>query len=203
MTAAAAWEDAEGALPQEIVTVLDSSGDEALEGLKLLAAIPEWEVSLEGGDTASQTDILALASNDKGLSVIAVEAKVNEDFGPLLKEKRAEPSAGQVNRLNYLHSLLGVPHFDDLIRYQLLHRAASAVLTAREFHAGAAVMLVHSFGDKPNLRADFDAFCNALGAKQLSTGVHVAPEFTSPRLFVAWCCGNRKYLDAELPRAFE
>jgi len=106
MTAAAAWEDAGGALPQEIATALDSSSDETLQDLKLLAAIPEWEVGLEGGETASHTDVLALARNDKGLCVIAVEAKVNEDFGPLLKEKRAEASVGQGKRLDYLHSLL-------------------------------------------------------------------------------------------------
>lgn len=199
MTAAAAWEDAGDALPEEIATALHSSSDEALQDLRLLAAIPEWEVSLEGGETASHTDVLALARNDKGLCVIAVEAKVNEDFGPLLKDKRAEASAGQSKRLDYLHSLLGVPHFDDLIRYQLLHRTASALLTAREFHAQAAVMLVHSFGHQPNLRADFDAFCNALGTKELSLGVHVAPTFSSPRLYMAWCSGNRKYLDVELP----
>jgi hypothetical protein len=202
MTAAAAWEDAGGALPQEIATMLDSANDEALRRLRLLAVFPEWEVSLEGGETASHTDVLALASNDKGLCVIAVEAKVNEDFGPLLKDKRAETSAGQGKRLDYLHSLLGVPHFDDLIRYQLLHRTASALLTAREFHAQAAVMLVHSFADKPNLRADFDSFCSALRAKQLSFGVHVAPTFSGPRLYMAWCSGNREYLDVELPSVF-
>jgi len=56
MTAAAAWEDAGDALPKEIATALNSSSDESLQDLKLLAAIPEWEVSLEGGETASHTD---------------------------------------------------------------------------------------------------------------------------------------------------
>jgi hypothetical protein len=199
MTAAAAWEGAGDALPKEIVATLDSSNDELLRGLELLAAIPEWEVNLEGGETASHTDILALASNDKGLCVIAVEAKVNEDFGPLLKDKRAEPSAGQAKRLSFLHGKLGVRHFDDLIRYQLLHRAASALITAQKFHAHAAVLLVHSFGDKPHLRADFDAFCSALGTKQLSSEVYVAPKFSGPRLYMAWCSGDHKYLEVELP----
>jgi hypothetical protein len=203
MTAAAAWEDARDRLPPEIETALDSANDEMLQGLKLLAAIPEWEVNLEGGETASHTDVLALASNDHGLCVIAVEAKVNEGFGPLLKDKRAEPSAGQSRRLDCLHSLLGVGHLDDLIRYQLLHRAASALLTAQKFHAHAAVMLVHSFGDKPSLRADFDAFCSALGTKQLSSEVYVAPKFSAPRLYVAWCSGDHKYLEVELPSAFK
>ena len=39
-------------------------------------------MSLEGGETTAHTDVLALASNDKGLCVIAVEAKVNEELGP-------------------------------------------------------------------------------------------------------------------------
>jgi hypothetical protein len=106
-----------------------------------------------------------------GLCVIAVEAKVDEDFGPLLKDKRAGASSGQGKRLDYLHSLLRVARFEDSIRYQLLHRTASALLTAREFHARTAVMLVQSFGGKPNLRVDFDNFCTALDAVQRSTGV--------------------------------
>ena len=59
MTAAAAWENEGDSLPPEIPALLDSSRDEDLVGLKLLAAIPEWEVPLEGGDTASHSDILA------------------------------------------------------------------------------------------------------------------------------------------------
>ena len=202
MTAAAAWEDAGGELPKEIANTLTSSGDEALRDLRLLAAIPEWEVSLEGGGTASHSDVLALAHNDIGLCVIAVEAKVNEDFGPLLKDKRLEASAGQSERIDYLHSLLGVRLFDGLIRYQLLHRTASALLTAREFHSQAGVMLVHSFGDKPTLRSDFEVFREALGTTPLSPEVHIAPRFSNPRLYIAWCNGNRKYLDVDLPSVF-
>ena len=201
MTTAAAWEDARDALPAEITTVLDSSRDEDLLGLTLLAAIPEWEVRLEGGDTASHTDVLAICRNDRGLCIIAVESKVDEDFGPLLKDKRAEASSGQGMRLNFLHSLLGVSRLDDLIRYQLVHRTASALLTAREFHAQVAVMLVHSFGTKASLRSDFDAFCGVLGAQELSLGVHIAPSFRNPRLFLVWCSGNRQFLDVELPSA--
>ena len=202
MTAAAAWEGApDGKLPNEIAETLNSSGDAALKGLKLLAAIPEWEVSLEGGDTASQTDVLAFASNTQGLCVIAVEAKVNEDFGPQLKEKRDGSSAGQLKRIEYLSELLQVPDFDGNIRYQLLHRAASALLTAREFHACSAVMLVHSFGDKPSLREDFNAFCLALGAKVLSPAVSLVPAQACPRLYLAWCDGDRKYLEKDLTRS--
>jgi len=199
MTAAASWESAGETFPPEITSALNSSGDADLIDLKLLAAIPEWEVRLSGGETASQTDVLALARNERGLCVIAVEAKVDEDFGPLLSERRTEVSLGQGNRLDELHKLLGVASMDGSIRYQFLHRTASAILTAREFHAHVAVMLVHSFGSKASLRSDFAAFCTALRTRKLPGDICEAPFPKQPRLLIAWCDGDKKFLEANLP----
>ncbi len=199
MTAAAAWERAGDAFPPEISRLLDSSLDPDLVRLKLLAAIPEWEVPLPGGQTASHTDVLALASNEQGLCVMAVEAKVDEDFGPQLKDKRAHASAGQLQRLDYLHSLLGVAELDDGIRYQLLHRTASAIITAREFHAHVAVMVVQSFGTQTFLREDFDIFCQSLGAEEMRGGMKVVPSMHTPRLYLGWCTGDGQFLKVVLP----
>jgi hypothetical protein len=199
MTTTASWEDANDTLPKEITATLDSSLDKDLVGLKLLAAIPEWQVALEGGETASHTDVLAITRNDRGLCVIAVEAKVDEDFGPLVKDKRTELSVGQRSRLDYLQSLLGITNLDDGIRYQLLHRTASAILTAREFHAHVAVMMVQSFGKKASLHEDFDAFCHALDAQTLPGGMTVVRSFSQPRLFLGWCNGDLRFLDVTLP----
>lgn len=199
MTAAACWEAAGTTFPPEVAAMLAGAGDADLIDLKLLAAIPEWTVPLTGGDTASQTDVLALARNDRGLVVVAVEAKVDEDFGPTLQQKRSKASPGQSARLAELHRLLGVASLPDAIRYQLVHRTASAILTAREFHAHAAVMLVHSFGKRPSLREDFDAFNRALDARDLSPDVKVIPSFHAPRLFLGWCRGDPQFLDVELP----
>src|SRR5687768_9685537 len=80
MTAAACWEEAGDKLPPEISALLDATQEPTLQGLKLLAAIPEWETPLPGGQRSSFTDILAVTRNELGLCVIAVEAKVNEDF---------------------------------------------------------------------------------------------------------------------------
>ncbi len=201
MTAAASWERASDAFPPEITALLDSCLDEDLVGLKLLAAIPEWDVPLEGGETASHTDVLALARNGRGLCIVAVEAKVDEDFGPLLKEKRVETSSGQRDRLRYLHKLLEIPPLDDAIHYQLLHRTASAVLTAREFHARVAVMLVQSFGQRASLREDFEAFCRSLGAQDMPGGIKVVRSLSEPRLFLGWCEGDHRFLEVELPSA--
>lgn len=185
-------------LPSDIAEVLAGSGDVDLTGLKLLVALPEWRAPLVGGDTASQADVLALARNDRGLCVIAVEAKVDEDFGPTVGEQRADASPGQRDRLAELQRLLGVSCLPDAIRYQLVHRTISAMLTAREFHAHVAVMLVHSFGSRSSLRADFDAFSRVLGAKHLSDDVLAVPSFQTPRLLLAWCDGDRRFLQVDL-----
>ncbi len=76
MSAAACWEDDHPKLPLEISLVLEESGLASFSSLELLAAIPEWEVDLPGGDRPSQTDILAITRNKDGLTILGVEAKV-------------------------------------------------------------------------------------------------------------------------------
>lgn len=199
MTTAACWEAAAGSLPPEISTLLNSSGLAELADLQLLAAIPEWETELEGGVTTSKTDVLAICRNTMGLCIVAVEAKVNEDFGPLVKEKRSEPSNGQSRRLEYLQSLFGLTKLEDCMRYQLLHRSASALLTAQLFHAPTAIMMVQSFGDKKSLRTDFDTFCDALEAQIINPNVRSVAVPAGPALYLAWCQGQSLFLNVELP----
>ena len=201
MTAAASWEASVDSLPPEIRERLDSANDPCLKNLDLLLARPEWEVPLEGGETTSNTDVLAVCRNSEGLCVVAVEAKVHEDFGPLVGQKRAEASAGQSARLDYLERVLHAPRFDDSIRYQLIHRTASALITAQQFHAGSAVMMVQAWDAPASRRKDFEAFCLALGSKQCGHLVHQVPGFERPKLFLAWCDGNPKFLSVELPSA--
>jgi len=201
MTAAASWEAADGRLPSEIASLLQSTGAKELKGQQLLAALPEWQVPLPGGSTTSCTDVLALCRNEIGLCVLGVEAKVLEDFGPLLAEKRAQASAGQTERLDYLHSLLRVAHFDDTIRYQLLHRTASALLTAQQFHAATAVMLVHAFDTPSPQQADFLAFAHAMAAEEVAPLVFRVHSFEKPSLYLAWCDGDSKFRRFVLPSA--
>jgi hypothetical protein len=189
MTAAAYWEAAGDKLPPEISHLLEASGEPGLADLKLLAAIPEWEVPLPGGTRSSFTDVLAVTRNELGLCVIAVEAKVNEDFGPTVGEKLVEASAGQTARLDYLHTLLQVERFERSVRYQLLHRTASALLAAKEFHADVAVMLIHSWGNRPELKTDFETFCGAMGAEALAGGMKAVQRIQKPTLFFGWCDG--------------
>ena len=201
MTAAAAWEAAGDALPHEISRLLESAHDPLLLGQKLLAALPEWQVTLKGGNTTSNTDILAICRNELGLCIIGVEAKVHEDFGPSVSSKRAESSSGQSERLTFLHSLLHVERFDDAIRYQLLHRTASALLTAKEFHAATAVMLVHAFDTPEVRRGDFESFRTAMGAREVAPLVYKVDSFNDPTLYLAWCDGDAEFRKVSLPSA--
>lgn len=203
MSAAACWEDSHPQLPSEILKVLEDSKEQSLLNLELLVAIPEWEVDLPGGNTASQTDILAITRNDFGLVILGVEAKVDEEFGPTLKKKKSDATEEQLGRIAYLEKELGrnVP-FENNIRYQLLHRTVSALLTDRAFHAPVAVMLVHSFSPVSKWRDDFDAFCKALGCISISQDLFEVPNYEEPRLILGWCKGNEKYLGIKLPSAF-
>ena len=197
MATAASWEEAKGEMPKEIVDYLKESGQEALNELKLLAALPEWKVSFkpEGG-RPSQTDVLALASNEKGLVVIAVESKVDESFGDKdekdLNEERKK-------------DLLDVMGLRDYIKpYQLLHRTASAIKTARDFHARTALMLVHSFsGSKTGANYDtFNLFCVELGAKKVAEDLYNVSRFDSPCLYLGWCQGDHASLNIDYKQIY-
>jgi hypothetical protein len=198
MTAAACWDEAADCLPRDIAVALSSSGRPELNGLRLLVAVPEWEVPLPGGSRPSFTDVLAVASNPLGLCTIAVEAKAGEDFGPTIAARRAEASAGQQNRLAYLQELLGMK-FDGAIRYQLLHRTASAIIAARDFHARTTVMLVHAWNSTPEQRRDFEAFSEAMGAENCGPNVKAIGRSDAPSLFLAWVDGDPEFLRASLP----
>jgi hypothetical protein len=203
MSAAACWEENEPYLPREISAVLEASGDKSLIALELLVAIPEWEVDLPGGDRPSQTDVLAITRNELGLVILGIEAKVDEPFGPTLGEKKMKASAGQLERVSYLEHELGCASpMEDDIRYQLLHRTVSALLTARAFHAGMAVMLVHSFSPDSRWREDFEAFAAATGGHRVTDDLYEVELSESPRLIIGWCKGAEEFLSVELPGLF-
>jgi len=203
MSAAACWEASTPSLPAEILAVLSTAKDPSLADLELLVAIPEWEVELPGGDRASQTDVLAITRNDAGLVVLGVEAKVDEPFGPTLGEKRKDASPGQMERIAYLEGELGcVSPLADSVRYQLMHRTVSALLTARAFHAPVAVMLVQSFSPSSKWREDLDAFAQAVNAPEITPDLYELGTDRSPRLLIGWCRGASEFLSADLPSAF-
>jgi hypothetical protein len=81
----------------------------------------------------------------------------------------------------------------------LLHRTVSAILTARAFHAGTAVMLVHSFSPESRWREDFEAFAAAIGGKRVTDDLYEIELSENPRVIIGWCKGAEEFLSAELP----
>ena len=79
------WEAAAG-LPAEIEKLLVSSTTTDLHDVELLIALPEYAVDLPGGDQASMNDVFVLGRTSAGTVTIMVEGKVNESFGPLVKD---------------------------------------------------------------------------------------------------------------------
>ena len=80
-------------------------------------------------------------------------------------------------------------------RYQLLHRTASAILTAREFHAAYAVLLVHSFSVEHAWLADYQAFLELFGVKGDVGELVEIPGHKKPRLFAGWVADKPQELN--------
>lgn len=93
-----------------------------------------------------------------------IEGKVDETFGLTIGEWRQDGSEGKKERLTFLVQTMGLERTPpDSIRYQLLHRLASAVLEARRFTARYAAMIVHSFSSDDAGLEDYQAFLVLFG----------------------------------------
>jgi hypothetical protein len=159
-------------------------------GVELLLAIPEHKVPLPGGSTASQNDVWALLSCAQGLISMAVEGKVEESFDVSVREWKRDASRGRKNRLEYLTSLLGLDDRDlDPVRYQFLHRTASAIIEAQRFGARHAVMLVHSFSEQQTGFEDYAAFAELLRLKAEPGRLHTVATREEPRCHIGWVQG--------------
>jgi hypothetical protein len=187
-TLAHCWEDAKG-LPPEI---------DALFGGKatLLLAIPEHKVDLPGGSRPSQTDLFALVRSQDQTIACAIEGKVAEAFGPTTQQWQAEPSAGKAERLAYLCKLLGlVQPLPPNLRYQLVHRAASAVIEADRFKTDEAAMIVHSFSKTGEWFDDFALFAKLFGLMAVRDQLHSFILPSGKRMHLAWATGHPSYLE--------
>ena len=161
---AISWEKANG-FPSEFQEVLSKVDNSDLRNLELLLAIPEYPVDLPGGRRPSQNDLFVLARTEKQQLVsITVEGKVAEPFGDALEKWLKNASKGKQVRLQYLCEVLGLPsNVPAGIRYQLLHRTASAIIEAKRFNASYAMMVVHSFSTEHKWFEDYQAFLSLFG----------------------------------------
>jgi hypothetical protein len=190
------WQDADG-FPQSVRWVFDESGIEAFEDIQMLLGIPEHQVPLPGGTRPSQTDLWVLARSKAGLISIAVEGKVSEPFGPTVGDWLKDASPGKLERLEFLRDLLGVPDpVPEDVRYQLLHRTASAIIEAKRFHASHAVMLVHSFSQTHEWFEDFERFARLFGVPVKPNRVVPVADRDGVMLHLGWASGHQRFLHA-------
>ena len=114
-----------------------------------------------------------------------------EPFGPTVGEWLAEGSRGKDKRLTFLCDLLGLQQpVPGSIRYQLLHRTASAIIEARRFCAPHAIMLVHSFSQIHEWFADYAAFARLLGVEVEVNRLVAIGERGGVELHLCWVCGD-------------
>lgn len=165
---------------------------------KLQLAIIEHKVPMPGGGFPSQCDVFALVHGDGRDMAVAVEAKVDEPFGPTLKQWHPVPSANKSKRLGTICDWLGLSDPDPGLRYQLFHRTAAAIVEARRFRRPVAAMIVQSFSPTRRWFADYAAFCALL---KLDAAPDCASEKTLPCgliLRLGWACGDPKHLEKHM-----
>jgi hypothetical protein len=185
-TLAHCWEAARGVPPEH----------SAMDKIEPLLVVPERTVFLDNERAPSQNDVWVLASAAPDLVSIAIEGKVNEPFDVTLGEWKRKPSGGRTKRLAFLAQKLGLTEpIPDSIRYQLLHRAASAVIEAERFHAKHAVMIVHSFSKTDLWFADFVAFSELFGVHPNINQLITASTCEGANLHLAWVHGDERFLE--------
>jgi hypothetical protein len=193
-TLAHCWEASDG-FPPEVSKVLTQTTEPLLANLEPLLAVPEFKVRLPGGSRASQNDVFVLARSCAGPVCIMVEGKVNEPFGPTLDDWRTDASSGKDKRLDFLLQTLGISApVGGNIRYQLFHRAASAIITAEQYHAVAAIVLIHSFSDEHTGWSDYKGFVGLFGVRAVRDVVQRLPTVSPTHLFGAWVAGDCAFL---------
>ncbi|MBP0465882.1 hypothetical protein J5Y09_18290 [Roseomonas sp. PWR1] len=156
---ARSWVAADG-IPPSVRAVLDTCPD--YQRAELIEGFFEREIELAGRGAASQTDLMAFVKAAGGYAVVAVEGKAEEVFGPTV----VEWDNGSPNKQVRLRSLCDTLGLDAAavgsIRYQLLHRTASAIYEAQRYRCDRALMLVHSFSPTRTSFSDFVAFAQLL-----------------------------------------
>lgn len=186
------WDGADG-FPPEVAIVFRHCTAKVLANLISLLAIPEYQVPLPGGGHPSQNDIFVLAKSSAGPVSIMVEGKAEESFGPTIDRWLKPRTTGKAKRMSSLVYALGLHHRPPgSIRYQLLHRAASAIITGKQYHAKAAVMLVHSFSEKRAGWEDYQAFARLFGVEAKQNAVQPFGNTSGIPLFGAWVVGEKR-----------
>jgi hypothetical protein len=196
--AAIAWEKAAAdgtEIPKSILDLLAQQRPE-LANPKLIVGIVEHKVNLKGGNRPSQNDVWALVKVGSEMFSLAVEAKAGESFADLVSVwlEKKENGSDKPTRLNSLREILGIPGDKDVsdLRYQLLHRTASALVEAERVGAKYAAMIVQSFknekrkADPKKQLDDFRKFGEMFGVSADEGQLVRVPNRKGIQLYLGW-----------------
>lgn len=94
--------------------------------------------------------------------------------------------------MDYLLNLLNLNDVNvKAIRYQLLHRTASALIEAQKINAKHSLMLVHSFSEEAKWFDDYDSFVKLFNLSP-SPNTIVGPVILDGiNLYFGWITENR------------
>lgn len=182
------WQDEKG-FPVDVKRLFNSANVPGITDAEMLLGIPEAGTKLPGGGYDSQTDLFVLAKASDGLITITVEGKVNESFDQIVEKwlHKDERVANRQERLDGLCKILGIDVSVAMgLRYQLLHRTASALIEAERYSATTAIMLVHSFSNERKWFEDYEAFGAALGVSVEYGQLVDAGIRSGRRLLIGW-----------------
>lgn len=192
------WKGVRSKFPEPITSILQKSESLSLRDLRICQIQAEYAVYLDTHTSPSRNDLLLFCECQRGQKVvIAVEAKCDESFAQPVRDwlctadspnprsqckmftDEKQPVERKLRRLAFLNEVLS-QNFgsDSTIRYQLLHRFASAILTARQTFACAGVMLIEAFTQSERNFKDFQEFCTVLGFTNVQKDFVIGPYFT-------------------------
>lgn len=143
---------------------------EQFGSVELIDAFLERQVDLGTAGFPSQTDILAVIGVGDSIAILAVEGKAGEPFGPPVHQW-LDGSATRKRRLDALCGTLGLTREAAMpLRYQLLHRTASAIYEAKRYRTNTAVLVVQDFSERQTGLDDFRTFLRALRFENVDDG---------------------------------
>ena len=196
-TLAHCWHDTEG-WPSEINMMFSNIAPPTFQQITPLLVIPELVTPVEGQGNHPHNDVFVLAkASDGNLLSITVEGKVDETFGSqnLGDWKRAGNQHNRRIRLDFLLGKLGLSTDPpDDVPYQLIQRAACAVIEAERYNAAYAAMIVHSFSQTDKNYDAFRRFMNIFGADVSPGQLAKITKVGNIRVFSGWARGHERYL---------
>lgn len=185
--------------PPEVRKVFQNCNIALFKDIRILMSFPEYKVPLPGGKRASQNDIFIIAKGNGQLVSMTVEGKVDEPFGEIISRWQLSDNGGKKERLKFLcDQLLLDKEAVGNVYYQLLHRAASAAIEAKEFNAPNALMLVHAFEKtKEKYDESFRAYCqflNLFDRRGEDDSIVFIRTLGSIKFYCGWVKGDSEYL---------